>query len=511
MRAAWALLAAAAWVSAAYTCYGLGTGGFRAAVQGFVSSDGENGGQGVVDKWALLVAGSNGWWNYRHQADVCHAYHLLKEHGFPDERIVVMRYDDIAENPSNPLPGVVVNRDTCVPNKTDPSGNWILEPGCNVEAGCGKDYFGAAVSPDNFLSVLKGDAEAVDKTCAKLNGDNATFGGCNGKVLNSTSADHIFVAYFDHGATHVVGFPALSTFGPVRFLTALDLMRTLYDMRIDGRYGSMILYIEACESGSMFNGILPDDISIWATTASDPYHSSYACYCSAYLNATRPLPCLGDLYSTQWMDDIQSHNMSNETWSQDLNVVEKETAVMSQVCAYGNQSLALEPVSEYLKYSSRNVSNTGRASVEEEDDVYGIVDTREAKMHYLERARQTCHGTTCVPYQEEEYLAEKEHRLHVDDTIKRLLVDLKLEGDIPKSNLPRLCYQKPSVYSSDYFACLKGNINSYEAFCDPMTEYTMRYISIFSQMCSIGLSQDQFAQSAKRVCGQPNQTKPIPF
>jgi legumain len=27
--------------------------------------------------WALLVAGSNGYDNYRHQADICHAYQVL--------------------------------------------------------------------------------------------------------------------------------------------------------------------------------------------------------------------------------------------------------------------------------------------------------------------------------------------------------------------------------------------------------------------------------------------------
>lgn len=46
--------------------------------------------------WALLVAGSNGYYNYRHQADVCHAYQILHRNGVPDERIVVMMYDDIA-------------------------------------------------------------------------------------------------------------------------------------------------------------------------------------------------------------------------------------------------------------------------------------------------------------------------------------------------------------------------------------------------------------------------------
>ncbi len=50
--------------------------------------------------WALLVAGSNGWYNYRHQADVCHAYQILHDHGIPDSNIVVMMFDDIADNPS---------------------------------------------------------------------------------------------------------------------------------------------------------------------------------------------------------------------------------------------------------------------------------------------------------------------------------------------------------------------------------------------------------------------------
>jgi legumain len=48
--------------------------------------------------WALVVAGSNGYFNYRHQADTCHAYQVLHKYGIPDSNIVVMMYDDIAEN-----------------------------------------------------------------------------------------------------------------------------------------------------------------------------------------------------------------------------------------------------------------------------------------------------------------------------------------------------------------------------------------------------------------------------
>ena len=56
--------------------------------------------------WAVLVAGSNGYFNYRHQADICHAYQILRKNGIPDERIIVMMYDDIAHNTNNPTPGI---------------------------------------------------------------------------------------------------------------------------------------------------------------------------------------------------------------------------------------------------------------------------------------------------------------------------------------------------------------------------------------------------------------------
>ena len=37
---------------------------------------------GVCDNWAVLVAGSNTYGNYRHQADVFHSYQSLVGSGF---------------------------------------------------------------------------------------------------------------------------------------------------------------------------------------------------------------------------------------------------------------------------------------------------------------------------------------------------------------------------------------------------------------------------------------------
>ena len=98
--------------------------------------------------WALLIAGSYGYGNYRHQADVAHvsrsqiqqpcdpramatfsqcllsvlrgqhhgghlrmqAYQVLAAGGVPDDHIVVMVYDDIASSIENPHQGQVFNR-----------------------------------------------------------------------------------------------------------------------------------------------------------------------------------------------------------------------------------------------------------------------------------------------------------------------------------------------------------------------------------------------------------------
>ena len=54
------------------------------AAEGLNSAADDNG-----DTWAVLIAGSDGFFNYRHQADICHAFQILKGHGIPEERIIV--------------------------------------------------------------------------------------------------------------------------------------------------------------------------------------------------------------------------------------------------------------------------------------------------------------------------------------------------------------------------------------------------------------------------------------
>ena len=89
--------------------------------------------------------------NYRHQADVCHAYQVVRAKGIPEDHIIVMAYDDIAQNRQNKFPGKVFNKPT-------EKGT----PGVDVYAGCNINWRGDDVNPKNFMKVLTGDDSPDD-------------------------------------------------------------------------------------------------------------------------------------------------------------------------------------------------------------------------------------------------------------------------------------------------------------------------------------------------------------
>lgn len=159
--------------------------------------------------WAVLVAGSNTWFNYRHQADVFHAYQMLLKKGFDSEKIIVFAYDDIANNSRNPFPGKVFNKPT------------YAEPGVDVYKGVKIDYRGADVTPKLFLSVLEGNKTAVA-------------GRGSGKVLSTNPDDNVFMFFSDHGSPNLIAFPS-------EYLYADQLLATF--SKITGKFNKFVFYL----------------------------------------------------------------------------------------------------------------------------------------------------------------------------------------------------------------------------------------------------------------------------
>uniref|UniRef100_A0A0N5ASI8 legumain n=1 Tax=Syphacia muris TaxID=451379 RepID=A0A0N5ASI8_9BILA len=293
--------------------------------------------------WALLVAGSNGWSNYRHQADVCHAYHVVRSHGIPKEQIVTMLYDDIAYSKQNPYPGKIFNK---------PGGS-------DVYKGVQIDYWGDAVTPENFMAILQGNKSAI-------------LGG-NGRVLNSTKDDHIFVFFSDHGAVGLVSFPD-------EVLTVEDLSKTLQKMKKRDLFNQMVFYLEACESGSMFNGILNKTTNIYAVTAANEHESSWAMYCDNGLK----LPCLGDEFSVNWMKDSEVEDLRKETLQKQFDLVRDKTN-LSHVMKYGDMKILREHVAEFQGWAKLADRNTTKSSTNYLDNF--MITAVENLVHDEEKER----------------------------------------------------------------------------------------------------------------------------
>jgi legumain len=85
--------------------------------------------------------------------------------------------------------------------------------GKDVYAGCKIDYKGEAVTPENFVAILEG---------------KKTTGG-NGKTLKSTSEDHVFINFADHGGVGLIAFPS-------SYLYADDLIKALKTMHTKNMY-----------------------------------------------------------------------------------------------------------------------------------------------------------------------------------------------------------------------------------------------------------------------------------
>ncbi|XP_057248650.1 vacuolar-processing enzyme [Beta vulgaris subsp. vulgaris] len=344
----------------------------------------------IGTRWAVLIAGSNGYWNYRHQADVCHAYQVLKKGGLKDENIIVFMYDDIAYHEENPRPGVIIN---------SPYGG-------DVYAGVPKDYTGNNVTVHNFFAALLGDREAIT--------------GGSGKVVDSGPNDHIFIYYSDHGGAGVLGMPT------VPFLYADALMNTLKRKHASQTYKSLVFYVEACESGSIFEGLLPEGLNIYATTASNAVESSWGTYCPGDYPGPPPEyeTCLGDLYSAAWMEDSEIHNLRTETLKHQYELVKMRTSnggsrYGSHVLQFGDKDLSKDKLYMYMGSNPANENFTYVDNNSLHPPSSKAVNQRDADLvHFWEKFRKAPEGSQSKMEAQKLFMEAMSHRIHLDHSIK---------------------------------------------------------------------------------------------
>ena len=183
------------------------------------------------DRWALIVAGSKGWSNYRFQADALAMYHILKSHGYDDDHIVLIMEDDIAHNPKNKYPGEIK----------------IKSDDVNLYAADIIDYKLNDMLVSDLGHILRG--EKKDRLQ---------------KVLRPTENDNVLVFWSSHGSKGALDFGSTSA----AYWEMFDVLRNV-------PHRKMMVAVEACFSGGLGKYCEGMEGTIFLTAA-NPNETSHA-------------------------------------------------------------------------------------------------------------------------------------------------------------------------------------------------------------------------------------------
>ena len=186
------------------------------------------------ERWALLVAASKGWDNYRFQADVFAMYQILKQHGYDDDHIVLICEDDIVYNSKNTEQGVL----------------RVSDDGDNLYDASAIDYKLSDLSPDDIGAILQG------KQSERLP-----------QVIGADDNDNVFVFWSSHGSSSKE-----LDFGGSQSVSYEQMKSYLSGTP----HRKLLFAIEACYSGGLGKSCegLPGMLFITAASPDEPSRAS---------------------------------------------------------------------------------------------------------------------------------------------------------------------------------------------------------------------------------------------
>ncbi|KAK8881407.1 hypothetical protein M9Y10_004143 [Tritrichomonas musculus] len=250
-------------------------------------------------RFALLYAGSNGFYNYRHQADIFTIYNQLLARGFTYYDMAVYAYNDIATDSANPFTGQVFH------------------------------------SIDHKVNVFPGD-HAIN-----CKGDKVTAHILYNALstLPTSRNDYIFMYYDNHGGPGILGVPD----GNGDDITADLLSEAFTNCSQKHAYKQFLFLIEACYAGSVAQEITAPNVAI--ITAANDHESSYAAVYDEEVGTY-----LSNEFSNNFISIIDE---SPELTVGELFTTLKTQTVESHVTFYGDESMKSELLSTFIGTPNR--------------------------------------------------------------------------------------------------------------------------------------------------------------
>ena len=247
----------------------------------------------LKDRWAVIIAASNSWSNYRHQADALYVYQVLKKYGkYDDEHIILIIADDIANYRRNKKTGqIFVSTD----------GENLYTDDVEI------DYKLADISAEDIKRILNGGRIDVERDVNDIHLAKEP------TVLNTDENSNILFFWSGHGSNYQ-GDPKNGFLvwegkenkesSSSDFTT--DLMReTLTLMQENKRYRKLLIITETCYSASVLNACEGID-GVLAFTATNGVESSLADVYSVDLKVW-----LSNRFTRNFMKYLMEYNSGN--------------------------------------------------------------------------------------------------------------------------------------------------------------------------------------------------------
>merc|ERR1712194_765680 len=346
-------------------------------------------------------------------------------------------------------------------------------PGTDVYEGCKIDYKGKDVNAANFLKVLSGDTSA------------------SGPVLKSTATDNVFVYYVDHGGVGILGVPSGAAGG---YIHAADINTALETLQSKGGYKELLFYLEACESGSIFENLLKAP-NAKAVTAANAKESSWGWYCAGsgtggdMVDGKAINSCLGDEFSVRWMEDTDAATISTETIGQQVTKV-VAAVTKSHVQQYGVKTFDSEPIGDFQ--GNDGVVSTLAASAPANGNG---VNSRQVEVHqayYKVLRAETADKRKVAEQGLSAILAQRKSA----DLTFAAIASFAAKGDETKAE--ELLEGPVDAFNA---SCHKAVLETVVEHCGAFGDYSLRYSRLFANMCETTMSQQEMTAAIGQGCG----------
>ena len=210
----------------------------------------------LTDQYAVLVQGSHGWNNYRHQADVLNVYQLLRKNGYDDDHIILIIDKALATDSKNPEAGII----------------RAADDGPDLMVNAMIDYDNATLNPGDISNILLGNQTATTPV-----------------VLPKDAGQNVLLFWSGHGhnkASNGVDELAWRNTDYGQGMTANKLKETISQMQAGGHYRKLLVLTEPCFSEAVITPLVGIQ-GVLAMSSAGRYEQSFADNWSSTLGVWR--------------------------------------------------------------------------------------------------------------------------------------------------------------------------------------------------------------------------------